>query len=161
MYEIPQRICLALPDAFINPRTWTVHSDLLRQVLTEDILHNTTGFVEEVARDLHHTLLDQLSDIKRRNEAMLFHNFPTRGIARLGGAVSDIQVRDSVRAFLRSHYSLFLSFSTLSQVPLTWTRYPSLNKLLIIPRSSSRSSIICSLGVLLLLSMVTTGLMQP
>jgi hypothetical protein len=87
-----QRICLALPDAFISPRTWMAHSELLRQVLTEDVLNNSTGHAESLIRDVHQTLLGDFFDIKKRNEAMLFCNLPTRGTARLGGVVADIQV---------------------------------------------------------------------
>lgn len=50
---------------------------------------------QHVAHTLHyvHTImLENFANIKRRNEAMLFHNLPSLVSARLGSAVSDIEV---------------------------------------------------------------------
>jgi len=69
-----------------------VHSNLLHRVLTEDVPNDPTGFAENLAREVQQSLLHEFSDIKMRNEAMLFCNLPIRGTARLGGTLSDIQV---------------------------------------------------------------------
>jgi mediator of RNA polymerase II transcription subunit 12, fungi type len=96
IYVIFQRICLALPGAFVSPRSWMVQSELIRQVLTEDIANQSMEIAEETAREVQQTLLDSFTDLKKRNEAMLLCNLPTRGTARLGRAVSDIQVMISI-----------------------------------------------------------------
>jgi len=62
-------------------------------VLTRNLLHNSVDqLVEQNSRDVQQILLDEFSDIKRRNEALLFCTLPTQVMPSLSGAVADIQV---------------------------------------------------------------------
>jgi mediator of RNA polymerase II transcription subunit 12 len=82
-----------MPDAFVNPRMWIAHSALVSKVLSENITaHSADQHIEQSSRDIQQALEDNLADIKRRNESMLFHNLPPRILAFLASAVSDIQV---------------------------------------------------------------------
>lgn len=88
-----QRICLILPDAFVSPNTWASHSALLASVLSDafgDHEHSLSGDLRQ--REIQQLLLENLSDIQRRNDAMLFRNLPPRALERLGSMVVDIQV---------------------------------------------------------------------
>lgn len=91
-----QRICLALPDSFVSPRMWTVHASLLCDVLAEIIPHSGEQFTERNSREVGQVLLDNVSDIKRRNEAMLFRRFPVEMSVGLGSAVTDIKLLNSI-----------------------------------------------------------------
>lgn len=72
---------------------WITYSTLLSQVLTENMMDKTDdGHVDQNSRDIQQLIFDNFSDIRRRNEAMLFHYLPTRVSARLGTAVSDVKV---------------------------------------------------------------------
>jgi mediator of RNA polymerase II transcription subunit 12 len=59
--------------------------------------------IDQNSRDVQQIILDNFSDLKRRNEAMLFHSLPIRVSARLGSAVSDVKVNTL-------HWRLFFSF---------------------------------------------------
>ncbi|KAJ7251846.1 hypothetical protein B0H12DRAFT_1202710 [Mycena haematopus] len=109
-----QRICLALPDAFVSPGC---------ESLTEN----------QNSRDLHQLLLDHFTDIKRRNEAMLFTNLPSHVSARLRTVVSDVQLLNSisnktdmasVAFFSTDHLDDSLVFIDKLQMLLTWSVTP-------------------------------------
>lgn len=66
---------------------------LLENVLTENIMdYANNQHIEQNSREIHQMLLDNFSDIERRNEAMLFRNLPARVFARLGTHVPDVKV---------------------------------------------------------------------
>lgn len=92
-YNALQRICLALPDSFVSPRMWTVHASLLCDVLTGIIPNSGEQFTDRNSQDIRQALLDNVSDIKKRNEAMLFREFPVDISIELGSAVTDIKVK--------------------------------------------------------------------
>lgn len=86
-----QRICLTLPDVFVSPNTWASHSSLLASVLSNAVGdHSLPG--DQRQREIQRLLLENLTDIRRRNDAMLFRNLPPRALERLGSMVVDIQV---------------------------------------------------------------------
>lgn len=86
-----QRICLTLPDVFVSPNTWATHSSLLVSVLSNVVRdHSLPG--DQRQREVQRLLLENVSDIRRRNDAMLFRNLPPRALERLGSMVVDIQV---------------------------------------------------------------------
>jgi mediator of RNA polymerase II transcription subunit 12 len=95
VYNTLQRICLALPDSFVSPRMWAVHSSQLCNVLTGIVPNSGERFTEQNSQDVGQALLDNVSDIKKRNEAMLFRSFPVDLSAGLGPAVTDIKVKPS------------------------------------------------------------------
>ncbi|KAJ7782856.1 hypothetical protein B0H16DRAFT_1494639 [Mycena metata] len=126
-----QRVCLALPDAFVSPGMWSAHSTLLADSLTENILDQFTElYIEQNSRDLHQLLLDNFLDIKRRNEAMLFTNLPSHVSARLRTVVSDVQLLNSisnktdmtsVTFFSTDHLDDCVAFGDKLQMLLTWS----------------------------------------
>jgi len=61
--------CLA--GFFVTPRMWAVHASLLCNVLTGVIPISGKHFTERNSQDVRQALLNNVSDIKRRNEAML------------------------------------------------------------------------------------------
>ncbi|KAJ7039194.1 hypothetical protein C8F04DRAFT_1087468 [Mycena alexandri] len=126
-----QRVCLALPDAFVSPGMWSAHSTLLAESLTENVLDQFTElYVEQNSRDLRQLLLDNFLDIKRRNEAMLFTNLPSHVSARLRTVVSDVQLLNSisnktdmasVTFFSTDHLDDCVAFGDKLQMLLTWS----------------------------------------
>lgn len=76
---------------------WTTYSTLLSKVLAENMMDRTNDqHVDQNSRDIQQLILDNVSDIRKRNEAMLFHYLPIRVSARLGTAVSDVKVKASL-----------------------------------------------------------------
>jgi hypothetical protein len=51
--------------------------------------------IEQNSHDFQQTLSKEFKNIQRRNEAMLFYNFPTRPMTPLGNAIPNIQVMSS------------------------------------------------------------------
>lgn len=74
------------------------HSILLTEVLTTDIVDqdhaigDNGGPMQQGSNDIQQNILDNFTDIKQRNEAMLFKNMPPLALAKLGSTVIDIQV---------------------------------------------------------------------
>ncbi|KAG2121417.1 hypothetical protein BD769DRAFT_1629455 [Suillus cothurnatus] len=88
-----QRICVALPDAFVSPGAWLAHSSLLCSALAGP---TDSGPSDCRRRDFQQLISDNLIDIQRRNDAMLFRNLPPRKLERLGSLVVDIQILNSI-----------------------------------------------------------------
>lgn len=86
-----KRSFLALPDAFISPRAWQVHSELMSDIISNAVAP-TEGTPVQSAQALQQTFQDLLADMKRRNEAMLFRRLPPRVVGSLTSALSDIKV---------------------------------------------------------------------
>jgi len=82
-----KRICIALPDTYVSPRLWMSYSDILHDILT---CYVDDG--EKDAQNIARILRENFSDIKKRNETMLFRNLPSLVSVRLGSAVSDVEV---------------------------------------------------------------------
>ncbi|THV06762.1 hypothetical protein K435DRAFT_711026 [Dendrothele bispora CBS 962.96] len=89
-----QRICIALPDTYVSPRLWMSHSELLLDVLTRHSMPIDEG--ERDAQSISQVLRENFSDIKKRNETMLFRNLPSLVSVRLGSAVSDVELLNSI-----------------------------------------------------------------
>lgn len=95
---VQQRVCLALPDAFVCAKSWALHSDLITEILTTDLpssgdgARGQTEYLKENSEKIHQTLLVHFEDIRRRNDAMLFKNMPKTTLAKLNSTVLDIQV---------------------------------------------------------------------
>ncbi|KDR75321.1 hypothetical protein GALMADRAFT_249351 [Galerina marginata CBS 339.88] len=92
-----QRACLTLPDAFVSPKMWSTYSSLLDEIMFETAmtLPNARS-VEQNTRDLEGIILDNFADIKKRNEALLFRGPIAQVSARLGTAVSDVKLLNSI-----------------------------------------------------------------
>lgn len=73
---------------------WNMHSTFLVQALTETMADpSNQQLIEQNSQEVQRILVDNVADIRRRNEAMLFRNLPPRGLARLGSSVADVQVK--------------------------------------------------------------------
>jgi mediator of RNA polymerase II transcription subunit 12 len=70
---------------------WKTHTNLLCDVLTSRILPGENAERSQFS-DIEQILLDNFSDIRRRNEAMLFHNLSLHKSTHVASAVTDIQV---------------------------------------------------------------------
>ncbi|KAG9310727.1 transcription mediator complex subunit Med12-domain-containing protein [Chiua virens] len=86
-----QRICIVLPDSFVSPNTWAIHSSLLASILSKSVGDNSVPGDQRQC-EVQRLLLENLSAIRRRNDAMLFRNLPPRALERLGSMVVHIQV---------------------------------------------------------------------
>ncbi|KAG6866655.1 hypothetical protein C0991_000765 [Blastosporella zonata] len=91
-----------------------------------------TIHVEQNSREVCQILQDNLADIKRRNEAMLFRSLPIHVSARLGSDVSDIKLLNSISSLTNMESLQFFSHSTGDEVGfaekldmlLTWSVTP-------------------------------------
>ncbi|KAH7922771.1 hypothetical protein BV22DRAFT_1094076 [Leucogyrophana mollusca] len=101
-----QRVCMGLPDAFISPSVWKANSSFLTAIISEPITP------DHRYREVQRTLLDNLDDIQRRNDAMLFRNLPPRVLERLGSMVVDIQTLNSIGSTTDISGISFFSYST-------------------------------------------------
>ncbi|KAI0344762.1 hypothetical protein BDW22DRAFT_1354912 [Trametopsis cervina] len=127
------RTLLALPDSYVNPRSWVSHAALLEATLEEHLNQaDSPRSSERHTQALDRTLLDTLEDVKNRNEAMLFRNLPPRVVGLLSSALSDIKLLNSLsgKSDLRS-ISFFdagsddkASFPRKLDILLTWSITP-------------------------------------
>ncbi|KDQ49550.1 hypothetical protein JAAARDRAFT_42784 [Jaapia argillacea MUCL 33604] len=134
-----QRVSLAHPDAFISPRTWSTHFDLITEILTQyhgpptNNIDNHSNNLETSSPSesdttmsstetqsqavLFEMMKDCYWDVKIRNEALLFRNLPMRDPASLGSAVSDVQLLNSISANT--------DLETLNYFPTDHSAHPS------------------------------------
>ncbi|KAF8887702.1 hypothetical protein BD779DRAFT_1672530 [Infundibulicybe gibba] len=126
-----QRLCLAIPDAFVSPRMWAIHSNLLTNILSENTIGSNDQHIGQSGRDVQQMLLCHLADIRRRNEAMLFRNLPIRVSARLGSAVSDVKLLNSISSTTNMDSMSFfvndgddVAFAEKLDMLLTWSVTP-------------------------------------
>ncbi|PPQ98440.1 hypothetical protein CVT24_004119 [Panaeolus cyanescens] len=97
--EIIQRICFAIPDALVGPKMWIAYSPLLEDILTKPTMRiSNDRCIEQSIRDLHHLLSEKYTDVRQRNEAMLFRNPVLPVSARLGTAVGDVKLLNAISA---------------------------------------------------------------
>ncbi|KZT67178.1 hypothetical protein DAEQUDRAFT_673722 [Daedalea quercina L-15889] len=89
------RSFLALPDAFISPRVWQLHSELLGDILSTAAAL-AEGTLAPSAQVLQQTFQELFADVRRRNEAMLFRHLPPRVVGSLTSALSDIKLLNSL-----------------------------------------------------------------
>ncbi|TFY51580.1 hypothetical protein EVJ58_g10491, partial [Rhodofomes roseus] len=93
--DVQLRSFLALPDAFVSPRAWQLHSELLGGILSVAVAP-TEGTPPQNTQALQQTFQDLFADVKRRNEAMLFRHLPPRVVGSLTSALSDIKLLNSL-----------------------------------------------------------------
>ncbi|PCH43895.1 hypothetical protein WOLCODRAFT_138657 [Wolfiporia cocos MD-104 SS10] len=88
---------LALPDAFVSPRMWATHCNLVEEILAESIeMSGSDGIPAQNIQALQQTCADRFADVKRRNEAMFFRQLPPRVVGSLTSALTDIKLLNSL-----------------------------------------------------------------
>ncbi|OJT09261.1 Mediator of RNA polymerase II transcription subunit 12 [Trametes pubescens] len=126
------RAFLALPDACICPRMHIQYGARLQEVLMENFGADGAESSQVSIQALRQTVLDTLSDIQRRNEAMLFEHLPPRVLGSLSSALSDVKLLNSISGKTdMSSVSLFddnseisPSFSRKLDFLMTWSVTP-------------------------------------
>ncbi|ESK91038.1 rna polymerase ii mediator complex component [Moniliophthora roreri MCA 2997] len=92
-----QRLSLTIPDTFVSPKLWSGYADLIADILVTEITDNAQDeMTENGTHYLSQHMVFNLADIKKRNETMLFRNFPDVSSVRLGSAVSDVEMLNSI-----------------------------------------------------------------
>ena len=71
---------------------WLSHSALIKNAIIADTIETSTGVTDRATQEIQRLISDKLYDIQMRNEAMLFHDPPTKGVGRLARAVNDVKV---------------------------------------------------------------------
>jgi len=74
---------------------WLSHSALIKNAIIADTIETATGvepITDRATQKIQRLISDKLYDIQMRNEAMLFHDPPTKGVGRLARAVNDVKV---------------------------------------------------------------------
>ena len=74
---------------------WLSHSVLVKNVMVADIIEIPAGIeptTDRAIQEIQRLINDNLYDIQMRNEAILFHDPPTKGVGRLASAVIDVKV---------------------------------------------------------------------
>lgn len=84
---------MALPDAAIGPRMHVQYGPVLEQILQDNFIADASDTTQQNLQNLQQIVMDTLSDVQRRNEAMLFYHLPPRVLGTLSSALSDIKVR--------------------------------------------------------------------
>ncbi|KAF4567767.1 RNA polymerase II mediator complex subunit [Pleurotus pulmonarius] len=108
-----QRMCLTLPDSFISPRMWITHASLLQYAFVENVLDSFTDQrVEQKAQNIRQLLATNFNDVRRRNQAMLFCNLPSRAPTGLGSAVTEVQLLNSISSATDIKSLHFFAFDT-------------------------------------------------
>ncbi|CCM03316.1 uncharacterized protein FIBRA_05444 [Fibroporia radiculosa] len=119
--DLVSRCFLALPDAFVSPRIWVMHSAVLEETLSETFATSSSESAsEQCVQALRQTYLDHFSDVKRRNEAMLFRHLPPRVVGSLTSALSDIKLLNSLSG--KTDMDTVMFFDTSSETQTTFSR---------------------------------------
>ncbi|OCH91787.1 hypothetical protein OBBRIDRAFT_752537 [Obba rivulosa] len=123
------RMFLALPDAFVSPRTWLSHRTILEEILFDSFDSSTPVGSLQTTRALRQVVEEQLCDIQRRNEAMLFQHLPSRVLGSLSSSLSDIRLLNSISGKTDMTTVAFFddspeSFSRKFDTLLTWSVTP-------------------------------------
>lgn len=74
---------------------WQSHSAFIKNAIIADTIETSTGvepITDRTTQEIQRLISDKLYDIQMRNEAMLFHDPPTKGVGRLARAVNDVKV---------------------------------------------------------------------
>ncbi|KAI0633322.1 hypothetical protein C8Q77DRAFT_1217758 [Trametes polyzona] len=126
------RSFLALPDACICPRIHIQYGAILEEILMDNFVSDGSEAGQQNVQALRQTVVDTLSDVQRRNEAMLFLHLPPRVLGSLSSALSDVKLLNSISGKTdMSAVSLFddsseisPSFSRKLDFLLTWSVTP-------------------------------------
>ncbi|VDC06366.1 unnamed protein product [Peniophora sp. CBMAI 1063] len=129
-----RRASLTIPDALIGPRMWLTYSEVMTKRLTGGICATPeSGDSEFNTRGLAvlGLITDNLADIARRNNALLFRNLPPRTVAQLTEAVADVTRLNSISIETNIDNFIYLDAPTRSPVfarkverLLTWAVTP-------------------------------------
>ncbi|PIL34102.1 hypothetical protein GSI_03813 [Ganoderma sinense ZZ0214-1] len=115
------RSFLALPDASVSPRMHTQFGSKLEEILLDDFAaEGSDTSLQPNIQALHQIVLDTLSDVQRRNEAMLFHHLPPRVLGTLSSALSDIKLLNSISG--KTDMPSVALFDDTSDISDTFTR---------------------------------------
>ncbi|TFK25548.1 hypothetical protein FA15DRAFT_693754 [Coprinopsis marcescibilis] len=95
-----QRLCLGIPDVFIGPRIWVNYSALVEKTMSENLLdlpvHSNDQQLRQNAEQIQGALINNMVDIRKRNEALSFRNCPPKVSAKLSIAVSGVKLLNSL-----------------------------------------------------------------
>ncbi|KAH9858392.1 hypothetical protein C2E23DRAFT_767676 [Lenzites betulinus] len=126
------RCFLALPDACICPRIHIQYGATLEDILMDNFVTDGSESSQQAIQVLHQTVVDTLSDVQRRNEAMLFQHLPPRVLGSLSSALSDVKLLNSISgktdmasvALFDDSSEISPSFSRKLDFLLTWSVTP-------------------------------------
>ncbi|KAI0769653.1 hypothetical protein BD413DRAFT_627402 [Trametes elegans] len=127
------RSFLALPESCISPRIYTQYGAVLEEILMENFaVDGSEAATQQNAQVLRQTVADTLSDVQRRNEAMLFQHLPPRVLGSLSSALSDVKLLNSISgntdmsavALFDDSSEISPSFSRKLDFLLTWSVTP-------------------------------------
>ncbi|TFY76949.1 hypothetical protein EWM64_g7062 [Hericium alpestre] len=114
-----KKTCLVMPDSFVSPHMWIVHEGLIRDVIiAQSCPASAQGGQQEVVQQFRNQLKDNIAEVARRNDAMLFRNLPPRVLARLSEAVVDVMVDISPSIPSRCLFTNIVSYQHLNSISL-------------------------------------------
>lgn len=105
-----QRIFIHNPDSFVNPKNWLAYSSTITQTLRDypfSAAPNRNEWESAVENDL--------DDITRRNNALLFRIIPERATAKTKFTMSDVKVYPIVRPWSRTQLIIFQLLNSLTE----------------------------------------------
>ncbi|KAI0675055.1 hypothetical protein C8Q78DRAFT_1010248 [Trametes maxima] len=127
------RSFLALPEACISPRIHIQYGSVLEDILMDNFVVDAADDASQQAvQVLRQTVVDTLSDVQRRNEAMLFQHLPPRVLGSLSSALSDVKLLNSISgktdletvSLFEDNSEISPSFSRKLDFLLTWSVTP-------------------------------------
>ncbi|KAI0356240.1 hypothetical protein OH77DRAFT_1401364 [Trametes cingulata] len=127
------RAFLALPDACISPRIHIQYGAMLEEILMDNfVTDGVDSTSQQSVQALQQTVMDTLSDVQRRNEAMLFQHLPPRVLGSLSSALSDVKLLNSISgktdltsvSLFDDNSDISPSFSRKLDFLLTWSVTP-------------------------------------
>ncbi|PFH52051.1 hypothetical protein AMATHDRAFT_57831 [Amanita thiersii Skay4041] len=130
LQSLVQRMCLSIPDAFVSPRLWTTYSVVLNEAINAAIMNSSNSqHVEQSRSIVQRNVMEHFSTVKHRNEAMLLFDLPVQVPDRLGSAVSDIKLLNSISektdlntiSFLQCLTEDMAHFAAKIDIVFTWS----------------------------------------
>jgi mediator of RNA polymerase II transcription subunit 12, fungi type len=76
------------PDSFINPRNWVLYAPTISQILKDSPTSTAADRNEWVS-----VIENDLADVSRRNDALLFRIIPERATATAKFTMNDVKVQ--------------------------------------------------------------------
>ncbi|KAH9940479.1 uncharacterized protein BXZ73DRAFT_88710 [Epithele typhae] len=91
------RSFFALPDACVSPRMYLQYGSILEEILLDNFSDDGANSApQQTIQCLQQSVHEALSDVRHRNEAMLFQHLPPRILGTLSSALSDIKLLNSI-----------------------------------------------------------------
>ncbi|GJJ06592.1 hypothetical protein Clacol_000785 [Clathrus columnatus] len=130
LQSLLQRIFIYNPDSFVNPKNWLAYSSTITQILRDypfSVAPNRSEWESAIENDL--------DDLARRNDALLFRIIPERATVKTKFTMSDVKVYNVARPWFRTQLIIsqllnsFTESTNLSSITILDTTFDDMDSI--------------------------------